>query len=313
MWRYLILPIMIALAVLFLEPSVSILESSTKLQTQSAPTLQTNSTAQPQSEFSADKEQRRKMTAETHSEEFKQLFVQASKMQQGNMQAWLQRFWANCKRQGLADCEALITQMAKQLSSSQMHWLRQALANYDAYQQAMPEQQQSLSQPFAERLELITQLRTQYFGDQTALVFGDEHRFAQYQIDLDNLHQSSSHYDVTERLERLQALQQDFKVSDNRDALISADSQYQTALSLLSDLPESERKQWQEKLRNQYFGDQAAEVAAYEQQQQQHKNQQLSYQQALQQLNEIWQHQPEGFNSAGYRQALQELRERIFN
>lgn len=314
MWRFAFLgTAVVALAAWFFVLPAPVLV--TPADTQQALPAVTPSSARASaanSEMQLDAQARQRQQQQQLANDFKQRFNLARQQGQGNMQAWLLQLWQQCQAAGAASCSAQQAELAQFLSPDEQQWLTQALANFSDYQRSMMQLEQSMNTTLAERLAQLSQLRHSHFAEQSALVFGDEERLARYQLDFDELQKDRQQYSAAQRLEKLSALQDGLHLSEQKDALFSADARYQQALALLDDLPANEQRHWQRIVREQYFAEQAQAVERYEQQQAEHKNQQRSYQQALAALNAHWQQQPGGLTSPAYQQALRQLRQRSF-
>ncbi len=232
----------------------------------------------------------------------------------GNLQQWLDQLWQLCKELVQPACQQELHGLSSQLSAAEMTELKQLLADYGRYQQQMAALQLSTDLTLQARLTEIRQLRQDIFAELTEILFGREHQFASYQSAFNDLQSNAGQLTIPDRLAQLSHLQQQLGETDQ--SLIGPDLLYQQAVTLLQDLPAAERQQWQQQLREQFFGEQAAGIAAFEQQQQQLAMQRLSYQQELATLEglyaelksqltaEQWQTQ--------YSKALTELRLRHF-
>ena len=229
----------------------------------------------------------------------------------GNLQAWLEQLWRHCQVQSAERCQQQLQGLAAFLSAAEMAELQALLLDYQHYQQQLGQLILSTEMSPQQRFAEIKALREQTFGEQSEQLFGQEHQFAKHQFKLDEFQQlTAPGLSVEQRLNKLNELQQQSGI--HAEGLIGPDHSYQQALLLIQDLPEQEKAEWQDKLRQQYFGADAAKVAAYEQQQQENQRQMLAYQQALHQLNQrftalksqldaqTWQQQ--------YADALQQLR-----
>lgn len=250
---------------------------------------------------------------EQQANEFKHHLLLVNQQGQGNMQAWLEPIWRQCQQLGHSGCAQWQDEMAQFLTAEEQHWLAQALANFNNYQQEMQSYTADASKSTVQRFNELKQLREHYLGEQSEAIFGLENNFSDYQFQYDELRQQASSFSVEERMQRLQELHSKAALGNLQQELLGADTQYQQALNMLDGLSAEEQQQWRKKLQQQYFGDKAEEVARYEERQQQHQIQQQSYQQALEQLQQRWQSQTDGLNSQGYQQELQALRARMFN
>lgn len=238
----------------------------------------------------ADSQQvRRQLGLENQASEFKQLLVQASKQGQSNMQAWLEPMWRKCQHLEPSGCAQWLEDLSAHLSADELLWLQQALANFNSYQTEMQSYTANQDKNTAEKLADLKRIREHYLADQSDAIFGLEHNYADYQLQYEELKQSNGSLSVEQRLERLQKLQNNTQLGALADDLLGPDAQYQQALGMLGDIPEKERQQWQQQLRERYFGEQAEQVAQYERKQQQQQVQQQSYQQQLQALQQRWQ------------------------
>lgn len=229
----------------------------------------------------------------------------------GNLQAWLEQLWQKCQEQSTEHCQQQLIGLAAFLSAAEMAELKALLLDYQHYQQQLGQLTLSTAISPQQRFVAIKDLREQIFGEKSEQLFGQEHQFAEYQFKLDEFQQlTAPGLSVEARLNKLNQLQQQSGIQ--AEGLIGPDHSYQQALRLIQDLPAQEKTEWQDKLRQQYFGADAAKVAAYELQQQKNQQQMLAYQQALQQLEQqfaalkpqldaqSWQQQ--------YAEALQQLR-----
>lgn len=229
----------------------------------------------------------------------------------GNLQAWLDQLWQQCQVQSTERCQQQLHGLAAFLSAAEMAELKALLLDYQHYQQQLGQLTLSTAISPQQRFAEIKALREQTFGEKSEQLFGQEHQFAEHQFKLDEFQQlTAPGLSVEARLNKLNQLQQQSGIQ--AEGLIGPDHSYQQALQLIQDLPEQEKAEWQDKLRQQYFGADAAKVAAYELQQQKNQQQMLAYQQALQQLEQqfaalkpqldaqSWQQQ--------YAEALQQLR-----
>lgn len=251
--------------------------------------------------------ERQSQLFEAMAQEYRQLRQQAP----GNLQAWLDTLWQQCQAQSVERCEQQLTGLAAVLSAEEMAELKALLLDYQQYQQQLGQLILSTAMSPQQRFAEIKALREQTFGQMTDALFGQEHQFAEYQFKLDEFQQlEAAGLPVAQRLAKLAELQQNSGIS--AEGLIGPDQAYQQALRMINDLPAAERAEWQDKLRQQYFGDEAKNVAAYEQQQRQQLKKMQAYQQALRQLEarfaalksqlepQVWQ--------AQYAEALQQLR-----
>jgi len=224
--------------------------------------------------------------ADRRSEELRKLADEYRQLRQqmpGNLQAWLEQLWRQCQAESVARCEQQLAGLATVLSSAEMAELKELLAAYQLYQQQLGQLILSTALSPQQRFAEIKALREQSFGDNTQTLFGQEHQFAEHQFKLEEFQQlEAAGLSVEQRLAKLAELQQQSGIQ--AEGLLGPDQAYQQALRLISDLPEIEQAQWQDKLRQQYFGENAQKVAAYEQQQQQHLQKMQAYQQALAQL-----------------------------
>lgn len=206
------------------------------------------------------------------------------KIQPGNLQAWLDRLWQQCRDIVASQCQPL-ADFASELSAAELAELQLLLKNYQQYQQQLSQLTMSTDLTPLQRFEQVKTLRQQQFGNLTETLFGQEHQYAKYQFALQDLQQNEApHLTVSQRLDKLAQLQQQLQATE--PGLISPDSAYQQALLLLSDLPAGERADWQQQLRSRYFGKDAEAVAAFETLQQQQQVRMQAYQQELQQLEQ---------------------------
>lgn len=265
------------------------------------------------SEFRTGQEERIAMQIQQQAEQFKTLYKQAKNSKQGNLQPWLEKLWRQCKFEKDADCKATLQKLAEFLTATELQWLTQAVENFDQYYVEMTELSLSNDMTAQQRFSVLSQIREKHFIEQTDDVFGLEHSYAQYQFDYDYLRQvEASQLTVEQRMKALDRLQAKTNFGDSQNDLIGPDSQYQQALSLIEDLPEQERLEWQSKLRTKYFGDAAEEVAAYEQRMQDQQQQQQNYKQALEALKQRADSLG-GINSPAYQQELTAIRQQLFN
>lgn len=231
------------------------------------------------SEAAYSTEERRQQALTKLADEYRQLRAQTP----GNLQAWLEQLWHLCQAENTERCEQRLADLAQGLTAEEMLELKKLLAAYQQYQQQLGQLVMSTDLSPQQRFAEIKALREQVFGEQTETMFGQEHQFAEHQFKLDDFQQiEAAGLSVEQRLAKLNQLQQQSGIQS--EGLLGPDQAYQQALRLLSDLPQAEQAQWQDKLRQQYFGDQAQQVKAYEQQQRQHQQKMLAYQEALQQL-----------------------------
>lgn len=231
------------------------------------------------SEAAHSTEERRRQALTKLADEYRQLRAQTP----GNLQAWLEQLWRLCQAENTERCEQRLADLAQGLTAEEMLELKKLLAAYQQYQQQLGQLIMSTDLSPQQRFAEIKALREQVFGEQTETMFGQEHQFAEHQFRLDDFQQiEAAGLSVEQRLAKLNQLQQQSGIQS--EGLLGPDQAYQQALRLLSDLPQAEQAQWQDKLRQQYFGDQAQQVKAYEHQQRQHQQKMLAYQEALQQL-----------------------------
>lgn len=236
------------------------------------------------------------------------------KQRPGNLQQWLDQLWQRCKELVKPACQREINGLSGQLSAAEITDLKQLLADYGRYQQLIATLQLSTDLTLEERLAKIRQLRQDTFAELTDVLFGQEHQLASYQIAFNDLQSHAGQLTVTDRLTQLADLQH--QLADADQQLLGPDLRYQQAVALLQDLPAAERQQWQQQLREQLFGVDAAGVAAFEQQQQQLAAQRLSYQQELAALERHYAglklQLPPAQWQTQYSHALSELRLRHF-
>ena len=231
------------------------------------------------SEAAHSTEERRLQALTKLADEYRQLRAQTP----GNLQAWLEQLWRLCQAENTERCELRLADLAQGLTAEEMLELKKLLAAYQQYQQQLGQLIMSTDLSPQQRFAEIKALREQVFGEHTETMFGQEHQFAEHQFKLDDFQQiEAAGLSVEQRLAKLNQLQQQSGIQS--EGLLGPDQAYQQALRLLSDLPQAEQAQWQDKLRQQYFGDQAQQVKAYEHQQRQHQQKMLAYQEALQQL-----------------------------
>ena len=232
------------------------------------------------SEAAHSTEERRLQALTKLADEYRQLRAQTP----GNLQAWLEQLWRLCQAENTERCEQRLADLAQGLTAEEMLELKKLLAAYQQYQQQLGQLVMSTDLSPQQRFAEIKALRELVFGEQTETMFGQEHQFAEHQFKLDDFQQiEAAGLSVEQRLAKLNQLQQQSGIQS--EGLLGPDQAYQQALRLLSDLPQAEQAQWQDKLRQQYFGDQAQQVKAYEHQQRQHQQKMLAYQEALQQLD----------------------------
>lgn len=264
-------------------------------------------------EFSESKRVRLQMQYKQQAEQFQALLKQAQKNQQGNIQPWLKKVWHQCSVKDEKACQRFLENLSPYLTSTEQHWLTQAIENFGQYYAEMTELTLSNGMTAQQRFESIEHIRAKHFNEQTNAVFGLEHAYAEYQFNVDYLRKvEASQLSAQQRLDALEQLRKDTQLGNNKEELLGPDKAYQEAVSLLHDLPKNERKKWQAQLRQQYFGDEAEKVAAYEKRQQEQQQQQLNYQQALEQLKQRADSLG-GINSSQYQQELQALRQHFFN
>lgn len=317
MMRYvLVFAALLVAAVIWQSPSVLVevgSEPQASAEQPAQPANSTNSEMTINPEKRTGQKARAAAQAEQQAQRFKSLLNKAQQNQQGNIQPWLEKLWRQCSTAEDADCEATLALLAPYLNASQQQWLEQALHNFGQYHGEMTELTLSHDMSAQQRFNVLAQIREKHFEEQTQAVFGLEHSYAQYQFDYDYLKQvEAPQLSVEQRLDALNELQQQAHLGERQDELIGPDRRYQQALSLLEDLPEDEKRQWQEQLRAKYFGDEADAVAAYEQRQQAQRQQQQDYQQALEALQERAEDLG-GINSPAYQQELSAIRARLFD
>lgn len=312
MWKYLFS--LIALAALYLAwpqaPSVTVQFAAEYSDVAEQPSNQPERVGYAQQEYLESQQQRLQIDAQKQAGFLQSLLAEAKKLGQGNLQSWLEPMWRQCQYLGVSGCAQWLEDISAQLSAGDAAWLKQALANFASYQEEVQQYTANADKSAAEKLADLKQLREHHLGNQTDAIFGLEHNYADYQLQYAELKQSNASLTVEERLERLQSLQDNTQLGALADDLLGPDAQYQQALGMLDDIPEQERQQWQQQLRERYFGEQAEQVAQYERKQQQQQAQQQSYQQQLQALQQRWQGQ---LDSAGYQQELQALRQQMFS
>lgn len=234
----------------------------------------------------------------------------------GNQQQWIQQFWQACRAH---DCDVALADLAPWLSAEQLAVLRQDVRNFGLYHEQMSNLVMSTELTPQQRYEQVSYLRHRQFGEAAERLFGHEDAFAYYQFAYDQLFQYDRRSLTPEqRLQAVTALREQrlSELGANRDELLGAMQAYQQDLLLLNDLSADERAYWQARLREQYFPNQSAEVAAHEQRLAQLADQQQRYQNALAALKsemdaladtlpaEVWQQR--------YQQQLRELRATIF-
>jgi hypothetical protein len=232
----------------------------------------------------------------------------------GNLQAWLDRLWQQCRDIAVSQCQPL-ADLASELSVTELAELQLLLQSYQQYQQQLSQLTMSTDLTALQRFEQVKTLRQQLFGALTENLFGQEHQFASYQFAVQDLRQHEApNMSVSQRLDQLRQLQQQLQSAES--GLLSPDSAYQQALLLLGDLPPDERADWQQQLRTHYFGKDAAAVAAFETLQQQQQVQMQAYQTELQQLEQhfaaIKTQQDDASWQRQYAQALTTLRLKHF-
>ncbi|RVU42007.1 hypothetical protein EOE67_02140 [Rheinheimera riviphila] len=256
-------------------------------------------------------------TRERKAEQLRQQVSEYRRLHQaqpGNLQAWLDRLWQQCRDIEASKCQPL-ADLASELSSAELAELQRLLKNYQQYQQQLSQLTMSTDLTSLQRFEQVKTLRQQLFGALTETLFGQEHQYAAYQFAVQDLQDNEApHLSVSQRLDKLAQLQQQLRSAE--PGLISPDSAYQQALLLLGDLPPAERADWQQQLRARYFGKDAAAVEAFETLQHQQQVRMQAYQTELLQLEQhfatlksqqadaSWQHQ--------YAQALTALRLKHF-
>ena len=256
--------------------------------------------------------ERQRLQHEQRARQLQELLAEARTSGQGNAQRWLENIWRECNNAGATQCAELQAALAEFLSSEEQQWLQTALDNFTDYHREMSELTLSTDWTPRQRYETIQQVRQQHFGEQSKTLFGREDAFAHYQFQYDYLRSvEAQHLSAEQRLQALAQLQQGLQLGDDRNDLLGPDALYRQAVSLLQDLPPQQQEQWRQRLREQYFGEQAADVAVYEERREQQQLQQQTYQQELQALQQRWQKNG-GLNSPGYQQELQALRQRVF-
>lgn len=313
MWKYLLsLVVLAALYLAWPQTQVIVQPPAEPLSHTAAAdfSAQTAQSSLNNSEHADSQQVRRQLGLENQASEFKQLLTQASKQGQSNMQAWLEPMWRKCQHLRASGCAQWLEDITALLNADAATWLKQALANFASYQEEVQQYTANQDKNTAEKLADLKRIREHYLADQSDAIFGLEHNYADYQLQYEELKQSSASLTVEQRLERLQKLQNNTQLGALADDLLGPDAQYQQALGMLGDIPEKERQQWQQQLRELYFGEQAEQVAQYERKQQQQQAQQQSYQQQLQALQQRWQGQ---LDSVDYQQELQALRQRMFS
>lgn len=258
-------------------------------------------------------QERERIMLEEQAHELQRLLGEAERLGRGNVQRWLEPYWRKCKAAGAQACAKMLQDLAPFLTPQQMKWLASALENFGTYHDEMSGLTMSTrTQTPRQRYEAIKQLRLKHFGAQSDALFGRQDQFAEYQFSYDYLRSvEASQLGAEQRLAALEKLRQPLQLGEDQRDLLGPDASYRQAVDLLQDLPQEQQDQWRDKLRQQYFGEKAEEVAVYEERQAEQKKQQQNYQQALGELQKRWAAKG-GVNSQGYQQELEVLRRESF-
>ena len=112
------------------------------------------------------------------AQQFQALFAKRP----GNLQQWLDQLWQQCRDLAQQSCQAELAGLSQHLSAAEMDQLLALLADYHQYQLALSELQLSTNLSVKERVSAIQQLRNSTFGQLTDILFGLEQQFAEYQI-----------------------------------------------------------------------------------------------------------------------------------
>ncbi len=219
-----------------------------------------------------------------------QQMLQAFQQQPGNLTLLLQAIQQQCSS---ADCMALLKDILANYPDQDFAALLQnILERMPAYEKAMQSMVMSTSLSPQQRYERIWQLREQMLGKQEAeLAFGQEHAYAEYQLQYGNLMQQAKNMSPQQRIDALHKLQQQ-AAKDYPQLLANVegrDGNYEKELqlSLIGITDAAQSQQITQQLRQKYFKpEQAAQMQARDQQVAQQQAQVKQYQAELTQLKQ---------------------------
>lgn len=275
-------------------------------------------TAPDMDEAAMSTEQRRQLRIDTMRD-----LLEMARAEPGNLQKTLLQLRQQCSESD--DCDALVQAALDALPDREFAALvASALERLPLYEAAMAQVVMSMETPARQRYAAIHELRQQTLGiAETEALFGQEAAWAEYQFRFGELMSSESLTTLSaeQRLATLESLRQE-SLGDYQSALadVEGDSgRYERELALLTagltDTASIAAITGQ--LRLQYFGaEQAAAMAARDQQVEQQQNTVAEYQQAVEQLDQelapLKAQMAEDIWNQTYEQRLTELRLHYF-
>ena len=246
------------------------------------------STAAGMDEANMSMEQRRQLRIDSMRD-----LLEMARAEPGNLQRTLQQLRQQCREED--DCTALIQAALDALPDQDFAALvASALERLPLYEAAMAQVVMSMETPARQRYAAIHELRQQTLGiAETEALFGQEAAWAEYQFRFGELMSSDSLATLSaeQRLAALESLRQE-ALGDYQSALadVEGDSgRYERELALLTAglTDAASIAAITDQLRLQYFGaEQAAAMAARDQQVQQQQTTVAEYQQAVEQLDQ---------------------------